>query len=101
MRLGSKKLIVLIYFSIFFNISSIAEDKILRSPLINLNELKPSFEEVEETVTNKIDNEAIKNKKKSSQQNNVSSAHKHMKDLHDHLHDERVCQLPQKPRQLL
>ena len=74
MRLGSKKLIVLIYFSIFFNISSIAEDKILSSPLINLSELKPSFEEVEETVTNKIDNEAIKNKKKSLQQNNVSSA---------------------------
>ena len=74
MKLGSKTIILLIYFSILFNTSSQAEDKILSSPLINLNELKPSFEEVDESTNNKIDNEAIKNKKKSLTQNNVSNA---------------------------
>ena len=74
MKLGSKTIILLIYFSILFNTSSQAEDKILSSPLINLNELKPSFEEVEDLSNNTSSNEVIKNKKKILSKNNLSSA---------------------------
>ena len=74
MKLGSKKLIVLI-FSFLFNYSfSIAEDKILSTPLINLEELKPSFEEVDDSIKDVTNNESIKNKKKVFPKNNLSSA---------------------------
>tara|TARA_B100001250_G_scaffold348802_1_gene319660 strand:+ start:450 stop:893 length:444 start_codon:yes stop_codon:yes gene_type:complete len=51
-----------------------AEDKVLSSPLINLNELKPSFEEVEDSSNYKISKEVIKSKKKISPKNKLSSA---------------------------
>jgi hypothetical protein len=73
MKHGISKLILLIFF--FFNHSFlIAEEKILSSPLINLNELKPSFEEVENTPNELLEKIEIKDKKKSST-NNLSSAH--------------------------
>jgi hypothetical protein len=39
-----------------------AEEKILSSPLINLENLKPSFEEVEEIYSNNTSNDKIKSK---------------------------------------
>jgi hypothetical protein len=60
MRLGNK-----FFFLIFFFIynSSFAEDKIVSTPLINLNEIKPSFEEPDDNKINKIKNQNIKEKK--------------------------------------
>ena len=51
MRLGNK-----FFFLIFFFIynSSFAEDKIVSTPLINLNEIKPSFEESDDSKLNSI-----------------------------------------------
>ena len=74
MKLGNSRFILSIFFLFFYNLTSVAEDKILSSPLINLDELKPSFEEIDETNSNIIDNEVIQNKKKILPTNNSSSA---------------------------
>ena len=74
MKLGNSKLILTVVFLLSYTLTSVAEDKILSSPLININELKPSFEEVEEVNNNINDNEVIKNKKKFLPKNNFSSA---------------------------
>ena len=74
MKLGSYRFILSFLFLFFYNLTSLAEDKVSTSPLINLNELKPSFEEVEDLSNNTISNEVIKNKKKNLSKNNLSSA---------------------------
>tara|TARA_B100000886_G_C20378048_1_gene472643 strand:- start:699 stop:1205 length:507 start_codon:yes stop_codon:yes gene_type:complete len=53
-------------FSIFFlfGFSLFAENKIVSTPLINLDELKPSFEEAENETDNLINTSKLKNKKK-------------------------------------
>ena len=65
MNLGMNKIIVLI-FIILINIELKAEDKINSVPLINLEKLKPSFEEVSASeIENEIkNNNEIKNKNK-------------------------------------
>ena len=73
MKLGNSKFILSIFFFFFCN-SSFAEDKILSTPLINLNELKPSFEETDNLADDVIDNNSIKNKKKILPKNNLSNA---------------------------
>ena len=73
MKLGNKNILILTFCLFFYNTSSFSEDKILSSPLINLNELKPSFEEVEELkATSNI--EKIRNKKKNTTIENLSNA---------------------------
>ena len=65
MRLGNKISIFLILFFFSYN-HSFAEDKITSTPLINIEKIKPSFEELNndnETLTN---NKNIKEKKKSN-----------------------------------
>ena len=74
MKLGKYKIFTKLIFLLFYAISSSAQDKVTTSPLINLNELKPSFEEVEELNNETISNEIIKNKKKKLSKNNLSSA---------------------------
>ena len=74
MKLGSYRFILSFLFLFFYNLTSLAEDKVSTSPLINLNELKPSFEEVEDLSNNTTSNEVIKNKKKNLSKNNLSSA---------------------------
>ena len=74
MKLGNKKFILPFFFLFFYNLQSIAEDKISTSALINLNELKPSFEEVNDSIDELAGNEIIKNKKKKLSKNNKSSA---------------------------
>ena len=65
MKLGNKKFFFVFLFLFFYNFQSIAEDKkISTSTLINLNELKPSFEEVNESNDEPVSNEIIQNKKK-------------------------------------
>ena len=46
MILGKSKTIFLILTIILLSNNSISEDKIISTPLINLEELKPSFEEI-------------------------------------------------------
>ena len=74
MKLGNKKLIISIFFYLFYCLSSLAEDKILSSPLINLDELKPSFEETDDSINDLINNEVIQNKKKILPKTNSLSA---------------------------
>ena len=74
MKLGSYRFTLSFFFLLFYNLTSLAEDKVSTSSLINLNELKPSFEEVEDLSNNTTSNEVIKNKKKILSKNNLSSA---------------------------
>ena len=74
MTLGSYRFALSFFFLLFYNLTSLAEDKVSTSPLINLNELKPSFEEVEDLSNNTTSNAVIKNKKKILPKNNLSSA---------------------------
>tara|TARA_B100000965_G_scaffold327415_1_gene290208 strand:- start:1014 stop:1523 length:510 start_codon:yes stop_codon:yes gene_type:complete len=74
MKLGRYRFILSFFFLLFYNLSSWAEDRVSTSPLINLNELKPSFEEVEDYSNDITSNEVIKDKKRISPQNNLSSA---------------------------
>ena len=74
MKLGRCRFFLPFFFLLFYNLTSLAEDKVSTSPLINLNELKPSFEEVEDLTNEIISNEVIKNKKNILPKNNSSSA---------------------------
>ena len=73
MKHGNKKFFLL-FILFIFSLQVSAEDKILSSPLINLNELKPSFEENEDISNNElIDNELKLNKKSKILQNGKSN----------------------------
>ncbi len=62
MKVGSNiKIISLFIFCLFFNSLS-ANEKISTAPLINLDQRKPSFEEVDEKNDNKTSDKMIKNK---------------------------------------
>ena len=74
MKLGNYRFILLFFILLFYNLSSLAEDKVSTSPLINLNELKPSFEEVEDSGNDTNKDIVIKNKKKILPNKNSSSA---------------------------
>jgi hypothetical protein len=71
MRLGNK---IIFLISIFlFNNFLIAEDRITTTPLINLDKIKPSFEELNEENEKLSNNENIKRKKNSN--NFTKSSH--------------------------
>ena len=72
MKPGNKFNIFLILFFFSYNFS-LAEDKITTTPLINLNEIKPSFEELNDEKENLTNNKKIKEKKKSN--NSTKSPH--------------------------
>jgi hypothetical protein len=74
MKLGNSKFILSIFFFFFYYPSLFAEDKILSTPLINLNELKPSFEEIDNSTDDIVSNDSIKDKKEILPKNNSSSA---------------------------
>ena len=64
MKLGNKFfLIIILYISSFH--FSIAEDKIISTPLINLDKIKPSFENLEEESDNLSLNQKLKKKEKT------------------------------------
>ena len=54
---------------IFFNFPSKSDDKIISSPLINLEKIKPSFEEEDAKNENQTTTSKLKNKKKESIEN--------------------------------
>ena len=64
MHLGNKIYFTSIFF-FFFNNFSFSEEKITSTPLINLNEIKPSFEELYEDTENLVNNKNIKKKRKA------------------------------------
>ena len=65
MTLGNNfKYLITLILSLFF-FSAFAENKITSSPLINLENLKPSFEETEIDNENILSNKQIKNKNKT------------------------------------
>ena len=74
MRLGNRSFFFLLAFIQFFITSSSAEDRIISAPLINLEKLKPSFEEEEDdSVNESLNNQVIINKKNDLSKNNSSS----------------------------
>ena len=74
MKLGNFKFYLQICFFVLYNFSVFAEDQVLSTPLINLNELKPSFEDIEEINEDRSSSEIIKYKKKDTLKTNLSSA---------------------------
>ena len=72
MRLGNK-LIFILFCLIYFFSYSFAEDKITTTPLINLEKIKPSFEETDEKNDFDFKNNKIK-VKKNGPLNSSSSA---------------------------
>ena len=74
MKLGNSKFILSIFLFFFCYPLSFAEDKILSAPLINLNELKPSFEETDNSEDNIISSDSIKDKKEILPKDSLSSA---------------------------
>jgi hypothetical protein len=73
MNLGNRKFFLLLTFLQFFILPSLAEDKILSTPLINLEKLKPSFEEVDDSINDNTNNEVILNNKNILSKNNSKS----------------------------
>ncbi len=61
MKLGNKFIFILFLF--YFNLL-IAEEKIITSPLINVEEITPSFDELDEENENILSNQNLKEKKK-------------------------------------
>ena len=61
MKLGNKFIFFLFLF--YFNLL-IAEEKIITSPLINIEEITPSFDELDEENENILSNQNLKEKKK-------------------------------------
>ena len=61
MHLGNKIYFTSIFFLLLQNFS-FSEEKITSTPLINLNEIKPSFEELYEDTENLVNNKNIKKK---------------------------------------
>ena len=74
MNLGKNNLLLILFLVFFFNTPSFSDDKILSSPLINLNELKPSFEEEDNSNNDSKINEIILKKKNVKNNNNSPSA---------------------------
>ena len=63
MKLGNKVFQIL-FFSLISICSVIAEEKITATPLINVEKIIPSFEEIQEENENIISNQNLKEKKR-------------------------------------
>jgi hypothetical protein len=72
MNLGNKFIYYIILILCSNNLS-FADDKIVSTPLINLEKIKPSFEELNDDVENSTSSKNLKVKKKSN--NSVKSSH--------------------------
>jgi|TARA_B100001093_G_scaffold395086_1_gene381925 hypothetical protein len=64
MKLGNKFFLILILYT--YSCLSFAEDKITSTPLINVEEIKPSFEDLEVENENTLSNQNLKERKTSS-----------------------------------
>ena len=70
MKLGSKDYFILIFCFLYSNFS-FAEEKITTSPLINVEQIKPSFEEPDDENENTLSSQNLKEKKNN---NNLKSS---------------------------
>ena len=73
MKAGNSTSFITILFYFMFIFITNAEEKILSSPLINLDDLKPSFEEVDETVDENSIHDNIKDKEVKLKSNKKSA----------------------------
>ena len=73
MKLGNKILIYIIFFILFSNFNLLAEDRIISTPLINLNEIKPSFEETDDLSNEIPKEEIVLNKRKTLNDNKLTA----------------------------
>ena len=73
MSLG-KMIKKILFFLFFFGSQIFANEKITTTPLLNLEEIKPSFEDVDEKVDLKYDKSDIKKKKKHKNSTNFPHA---------------------------
>ena len=64
MKVGSKINLLIFSFAFFFYSFIFAEEKILSTPLINLNKIKPSFDEIDQSNENSSSKAIIKKKDK-------------------------------------
>ena len=74
MKPGKNKFIILSLIFFFCYSFSYADEKIISTPLINLNELKPSFEETDNSINDINTKDIIKDKKEILYKNNSSNA---------------------------
>ena len=74
MKPGKNKIFLSIFAFFFFHSFLYAEEKIISAPLINLNELKPSFEEIENSTNDIESQDSTKVKKEKLLKNNALSA---------------------------
>lgn len=68
MKLGNKIIFLILFLFVCLNSVTHSEDKITTSPLINLDKIKPSFEEID------LKNESSAKDKKLKKKNEVKSA---------------------------
>tara|TARA_Y100000768_G_C23891297_1_gene640275 strand:- start:219 stop:725 length:507 start_codon:yes stop_codon:yes gene_type:complete len=73
MKLGSSLIIFIILMFLNTNIKTLAENKITLSPLINLDQIQPSFEEAED-IESEVNTKKIKKKKNKTNISNLSHA---------------------------
>ena len=73
MILGKNSIFYLLIYLSILNSISLAENKILSAPLINLNELKPSFEEEDKSSKDEIERNIILNQKEFNQKKSSSA----------------------------
>jgi len=62
MKVGNKINLLIFFWVFFFNSVFFAEEKISSTPLINLNKIKPSFEEIDQSNENSSSKVIIKKK---------------------------------------
>ena len=74
MKLGNNLRFLLIYFFTALSNPSSAENEIVSSPLLNLDQIKPSFEDLENENENSSDIKIIQNKKKQNLKEGGSNA---------------------------
>ena len=74
MKLGKNKFFILFFSLLFCSSLSNAQEKIISTPLINLNELKPSFEETDNSINEINAKDLIRDKKEILQKNESSNA---------------------------
>ena len=74
MRLGSSIFVFFFTWTLMFTTFLIAEEKITTSPLLNLDQIKPSFEDIDEKNDITTSSNNFKNKKKETNTINFSHA---------------------------
>jgi len=73
MRLGSKILYIACFSYFFTNLTFLqAEDRIISTPLINVDKIKPSYEELDESNIDQVQNS--RNIREKNKQNNINKS---------------------------